>query len=101
MMNESIQATGAAIPVPEAVIERKPLAVSDQGVGPYISRFGPVERTTHALVMVSFFGLVITGVPLRFAAALDIRVSGGDRSRWRALAFLRRERDRGGQNPAG
>lgn len=69
MMNESIQATGAAIPVPEAVIERKPLAVSDQGVGPYISRFGPVERTTHALVMVSFFGLVITGVPLRFAAA--------------------------------
>lgn len=62
-------AAGAAIPVGGAVGEPKPLAVSDQGTGPYIRRFGVVERTTHALVMVSFFGLVITGVPLRFAYA--------------------------------
>ncbi len=48
---------------------KKPLAVSDQGTGPYIRRFGPVERTIHALVMISFFGLVITGVPLRFPFA--------------------------------
>jgi cytochrome b subunit of formate dehydrogenase len=48
---------------------KKPMAVSDQGRGPYITRFGPVERTTHALVIISFLGLVITGVPLRFAYA--------------------------------
>ena len=69
MTNESVPAAGAAIPVPASVAEGTPLAVSDQGVGPYIRRFGPIERTTHALVVVSFFGLVITGVPLRFAAA--------------------------------
>lgn len=60
---------GAAIPVAGEAAPAKPLAVSDQGAGPYIRRFGVVERTTHALVMVSFFGLVITGVPLRFAYA--------------------------------
>ena len=48
---------------------KKPMAVSDQGKGPYITRFGPIERTTHALVIISFLGLVITGVPLRFAYA--------------------------------
>src|SRR5512142_309767 len=69
MTNESVQAGGAAIPVPHPVTEGEPLAVSDRGVGPYIRRFGPLERTTHALVVVSFFGLVITGVPLRFSAA--------------------------------
>ncbi len=46
-----------------------PLAVSDRGQGPYLRRFGPVERTIHALVIVSFLGLVLTGVPLRFAYA--------------------------------
>ncbi len=48
---------------------KQPMAVSDQGKGRYLTRFGPVERTTHALVIVSFLGLVITGVPLRFAYA--------------------------------
>ncbi len=48
---------------------KKPMAVSDQGRGPYITRFGPIERTTHALVIISFLGLVVTGVPLRFAYA--------------------------------
>ena len=47
----------------------KPMAVSDRGTRRYITRFGPVERTIHALVIVSFLGLVITGVPLRFAYA--------------------------------
>jgi cytochrome b subunit of formate dehydrogenase len=59
----------ASTPLSGALTEKKPLAVSDQGRGRYIKRFGPVERTTHALVMFSFFGLVITGVPLRFSAA--------------------------------
>jgi cytochrome b subunit of formate dehydrogenase len=59
----------------------KPIAVSDQGQGPYLRRFGPVERTTHALVIVSFLGLVATGIPLRFAyaawAAPFMRFLGG------------------------
>lgn len=62
-------AVGAALPVTGEPVEVQPLAVSDRGAGPYIRRFTVVERTTHALVMVSFFGLVITGVPLRFAYA--------------------------------
>lgn len=53
----------------QAKTGRPPLAVSDRGNGSYIQRFGVLERTTHALVMVSFFGLVITGVPLRFSSA--------------------------------
>lgn len=74
MTNESVAATAAAPPLTPGVVigpvaEGKPLAVSDQGVGPYIQRFGGIERTTHALVMFSFFGLVITGVPLRFSSA--------------------------------
>ncbi len=48
---------------------KKPMAVSDQGQGAYITRFGPVERTIHALVIISFLGLVTTGIPLRFAYA--------------------------------
>ncbi|MDE3053894.1 MAG: hypothetical protein KGL38_08345 [Gemmatimonadota bacterium] len=48
---------------------KSPMAVSDRGQGPYLRRFGPVERTIHALVIVSFLGLVLTGVPLRFAYA--------------------------------
>ena len=60
---------------------KSPIAVSDRGQGPYLRRFGPVERTTHALVIVSFLGLVLTGVPLRFAyapwAAPLIRFLGG------------------------
>ncbi len=69
MSNEPFVTAATAIPVSVRGTEAKPLAVSDQGAGPYIRRFGAVERTTHALVMVSFFGLVITGVPLRFASA--------------------------------
>jgi cytochrome b subunit of formate dehydrogenase len=68
----------------------QPMAVSDRGRGPYITRFGPVERITHALVIFSFLGLVITGVPLRFAyaawAAPLMRVLGGPSS----AAFIHR-----------
>ncbi|MBK8645277.1 MAG: cytochrome b/b6 domain-containing protein [Gemmatimonadetes bacterium] len=46
-----------------------PLASSDRGQRPYIQRFGPVERLTHAIMVLSFFGLVITGVPLHFSHA--------------------------------
>ncbi len=63
---------------------KKPIAVSDQGAGPYLTRFGPVERTIHALVIISFLGLVATGIPLRFAyatwAAPFMRFLGGPSS---------------------
>ncbi len=59
----------SSIPLGGIAADIEPLAVSDRGAGPYLRRFTVVERTTHALVMVSFFGLVITGVPLRFAYA--------------------------------
>jgi cytochrome b subunit of formate dehydrogenase len=69
MTNESVHSAGEAIPVPGPVPEGNPLAVSERGTGPYIRRFSRVQRITHALVIVSFMVLVITGVPLRFSAA--------------------------------
>lgn len=42
---------------------------ADRGAGPYLWRFSPLNRTLHALVIVSFLGLVITGLPLKFAYA--------------------------------
>ena len=44
----------------------RPLNASDRGAGPYMWRFTPLQRTLHAMVIVSFFGLVITGLPLHF-----------------------------------
>jgi cytochrome b subunit of formate dehydrogenase len=59
----------------------RPIAVSDQGQGPYLQRFGRTERTIHALVIISFLGLVATGIPLRFSyapwAATLMRSLGG------------------------
>lgn len=73
MNTEPLGATpgaAAAIPIPASIAaDGKPLAVSDRGDGPYIQRFNVLERTTHALVVTSFLGLVLTGVPLRFAYA--------------------------------
>ncbi len=66
---DAVAASGGAPAQPSRRASDRPLSVSDQGSGPYIRRFGPIERTTHALVMISFFGLVITGVPLRFSYA--------------------------------
>ena len=47
----------------------RPLSAASRGAGPYLRRFTPFDRTLHALVIVSFLGLVATGVPLRFAYA--------------------------------
>lgn len=81
MNPEPLVTATVAIPTVEEATTVQPLAVSDRGSGPYLRRFGVVERTTHALVMVSFFGLVITGVPLRFSyapwAAPLMRILGG------------------------
>ncbi|MCA9750815.1 MAG: hypothetical protein KC591_01375 [Gemmatimonadetes bacterium] len=45
----------------------RPLAASDRGAGPYLWRFSRLERILHLAVVVSFFGLVLTGVPLHFS----------------------------------
>ena len=57
------------------------LDAASRGEQPYLWRFTPLQRTLHALVIVSFLGLVITGLPLRFAyapwARTLVRVLGG------------------------
>jgi cytochrome b subunit of formate dehydrogenase len=45
------------------------LDAADRGERPHLWRFSPLQRTLHALVIVSFIGLVLTGLPLHFAAA--------------------------------
>lgn len=68
MSEEPIVVTPTA-PEPAASRSPQPLASSDRGHGPYLQRFSGVERFTHALMVVSFFGLVLTGLPLHFAHA--------------------------------
>ncbi len=57
------------------------LASSDRGDGPYVWRFSTLERVLHVMIIVSFFGLVITGTPLLFSytpwARWLIRLVGG------------------------
>jgi DNA-binding NtrC family response regulator/cytochrome b subunit of formate dehydrogenase len=52
--------------------ERKhvPLDSSDRGEGPYVWRFRLVNRLLHGVSVVSFFALIITGLPLRFTCAV-------------------------------
>jgi cytochrome b subunit of formate dehydrogenase len=45
------------------------LDAAHRGERPHLWRFTPLQRTLHALVIVSFIGLVLTGLPLHFAAA--------------------------------
>lgn len=51
--------------------QKAPLALdsAQRGEGPYIWRFSRYHRITHGTVIVSFFLLVITGLPLRFSEA--------------------------------
>lgn len=51
--------------------QKAPLALdsAQRGEGPYIWRFSLYHRITHGTVIVSFFLLVITGLPLRFSEA--------------------------------
>lgn len=59
----------------------RPLNAADRGAGPYLYRFSGFDRTLHALVIVSFLGLVLTGLPLHFAhapwARVLVRLVGG------------------------
>ncbi|MDH5588631.1 MAG: hypothetical protein OEZ65_00120 [Gemmatimonadota bacterium] len=45
------------------------LDAAARGRGPFVWRFNRFHRWTHAAVIVSFFLLVITGLPLRFSCA--------------------------------
>ena len=46
-----------------------PMDSAQRGSGPYVWRFNLYHRVTHALIIVSFFMLVISGLPLRFSCA--------------------------------
>lgn len=58
-----------------------PLDAAQRGEGPFVWRFNRVHRILHAVVIVSFFLLVLTGLPLRFSctpwAVPLIRFFGG------------------------
>jgi cytochrome b subunit of formate dehydrogenase len=63
---------------------QRPLSASHRGEGPFLRRFSRLQITLHALVIVSFFGLVLTGVPLHFSnaawASWMIQLLGGVQS---------------------
>lgn len=46
-----------------------PLDTAQRGSGPYIWRFNLMHRVLHALAMSTFYVLVLTGIPLRYADA--------------------------------
>jgi len=46
-----------------------PLDSAQRGRGPYVWRFNRFHRWTHFFAMLSFYTLVLTGMPLRFACA--------------------------------
>ena len=54
---------------------------ADRGAGPYVRRFSGLQRTLHIMVIVSFLGLVMTGLPLKYSytdwAHVLIRLLGG------------------------
>lgn len=45
------------------------LNAADRGEGPYIRRFTTFQVTLHVLIIISFLGLVVTGLPLHFSSA--------------------------------
>lgn len=49
---------------------RVPMDSAQRGGGPFVWRFNRFHRWTHAVVIISFFLLVITGMPLRFSCAV-------------------------------
>jgi DNA-binding NtrC family response regulator/cytochrome b subunit of formate dehydrogenase len=72
-----------ALGLPPRPKERTPMDSADRGKGPYVWRFKLFHRLVHGVSVVSFFALVITGLPLRFSCAVwavDLmRLLGGTR----------------------
>lgn len=54
-------------PAPDREPGTTPMDSAQRGLGPFIWRFNWVHRILHAVVIVSFFVLVLTGLPLRFS----------------------------------
>jgi len=46
-----------------------PLDAAQRGSGPFIWRFNTADRLTHAFAIISFYTLILTGIPLRFSCA--------------------------------
>jgi cytochrome b subunit of formate dehydrogenase len=46
-----------------------PLDAAQRGAGPFVWRFSLFHRWTHAFAMLSFYVLILTGLPLRFSCA--------------------------------
>jgi cytochrome b subunit of formate dehydrogenase len=69
---------------------KRPLSAASRGEGPFLRRFTPFDRTLHALVIVSFLGLVATGLPLRFAYAVWARPLIGLFGGLEAAGFIHR-----------
>ena len=73
-----------ALGLPPREPRRVALDSADRGEGPYVWRFKLVHRLIHGISVVSFFALVITGLPLRFSCAVWapglVRVLGGMQS---------------------
>jgi cytochrome b subunit of formate dehydrogenase len=57
------------------------LSTSEHGEGPYVWRFSRLDRALHLMVIISFYALLVTGIPLLFAhsrwAQSLIRLLGG------------------------
>lgn len=46
-----------------------PMDAAQRGAGPFIWRFNLIHRLMHLLAMLTFYVLVLTGIPLRYACA--------------------------------
>ena len=55
--------------LPEPPPRRTALDSADRGHGPYVWRFKLTHRILHGISVVTFFALIITGLPLRFSCA--------------------------------
>jgi cytochrome b subunit of formate dehydrogenase len=75
------RAAGAAPGPHEAAGAATPMDAALRGTGPFVWRFNLLFRVVHALIVATFFVLVITGLPLRFSCAAWapglMRVLGG------------------------
>jgi len=47
-----------------------PMDAAQRGSGPFVWRFSLFHRITHGMVIVSFFTLALTGLPLRFSCTV-------------------------------
>jgi two-component system response regulator AtoC len=60
----------AALGLPPKPRKHVALDSADRGEGPYVWRFRLTHRILHGISVVSFFTLIITGLPLRFSCAV-------------------------------